>query len=179
MLLIFGVLAVVYWFGFKDKTPPAATSPEPTPESIIVTKYEPKDVQKVSWNFGNTKATLERVNDTTWKLSEPPILVDNSRAEQIVSNVAYITGQYKYPFTEVSREDAGLAQPSLVVSMSTKDNKNERILVGKKTIDGEYYYITKDGLDYSTLANSYMLDELMVDPYTLTPTPSGSPTSTP
>lgn len=179
LLLLCGVLGAVYWFGFKDKTPAPTTEPAPTREQIEITNFDTSQVQEVSWEAGSTKGTVQRVSDSEWKLINPPIAVDQEKAQSLATTASKISGENKYSFGELSKKDAGFDFPTSVVTIKTKDGKSERIIVGKKTIDESYYYVTKDGLDYSTLVYTYLIDDLSQDPYSLGPSPSTSPVGSP
>lgn len=174
LLLIFIGLAVVYWFGFKDKTPPAVNQPVATRESVSLVALDVAQVQEISWNYQTTKAKMSHVSDSEWKLVEPSIVADGAQLTEYARSALDIRGENKYPFTQVSREDAGLNSPTLTISIVTKDNKAEKVIVGKETLDKEFYYASKDGLDFSTLLSSYLVENLKKDPYSLTPLPSAS-----
>lgn len=176
--LLFVALLGVYWYGFKDRTPPSENqSAVATPIELIA--LETTNIQEVTWTFTSTKGTLQQNQDSTWKLVDPAISVDNSKASLFVSSISRLSGQRKYPFSEVSKENAGLITPEITLAFKMKDGASHKVLIGKKTIDGEYYYAAKEGQDFSVLLSAYVVEDMRKDPYSLVPSPSGSPVATP
>jgi hypothetical protein len=178
LILLFGVMLAIYWFGFKDKTPPAE-APTPTAESRALVSLDQKSVQEIQWSFGSSKGTLGRVSDSEWKLIDPPISADKDKLSSFVSAIFALKGENTYPFAQTSKQETGLDSPLVTIRLKTKDGKNESILIGKQTVDGEYNYATRDGWDYSILLASYSVEDLKKDPYTLGSTPSTSPAASP
>jgi Domain of unknown function (DUF4340) len=174
LLSVFVGLTAVYWFSFKDKTPPLTDQPLPTRESIVLVSVEAAEAQEISWSYQTTKGKISRISDTDWKLVEPSIVADGAQLADYARTALDIRGENRYPFSQVSRQDAGLDSPSLVITIVAKDNKTEKILIGKETIDKEYYYVSKEGSDFSTLVSSFSVDSIKRDPYSMTPIPSPS-----
>jgi hypothetical protein len=176
LVFVFGVVFAFYWFGgYRSKAVPPDEQPAATRERITLFSTDAKRAKEISWRFGSTKAKLVSVNDTDWKLVEPPLVTDSTQTAGFVSTLFDLRGESKYPFAEVSRADVGLEEPSFEIQITSKENVVDKILVGKLTLDKEYYYASKEGSDFSTLLPSYAVDELKRDPYSFGPksSPSG------
>jgi hypothetical protein len=176
------VLVFVAFFSFfciyqKDKKPPEPKSDAAAPETYQLTSYKPENLSEISWKSASYSATLQNPGDQKWKLITPPILSDEAKSKSYVDSLISLTGTQKIKAKDLTPADTGLNAPTLTINVKKKDNSTELLKIGAKTVDGDYYYSTKEGSDTITLLSSYVIDDLNKDPESLKPDPSVSPIS--
>ncbi len=178
LVLLFVALFSYFWIYQKDKK-----APEPTPdpasaplESVALATFKADDLAEISWKSASYSATIQ--NSSGWKLTQPSLPSDPIKVKSYVDSVVSLSGSRKYDSKDLSASETGLDKPSLTVILQKKDNSSETIKVGNKTVDGDYYYATRDGFDAITLLGTYVIDDINKDPNTLKPDPaSASPVS--
>ncbi len=172
LVLLLGLLYGSYYYWFR--TPKESIAPSATPEIVQLFNYTETDIAEVSWKYASGSGTLQR-SDAGWKLVSPPVSVDQAKVGAFISSFTRLDGQYRYSLDKVSKETAGVNNPSYTLTVKKKDGNVQTLLIGRQAIGGDYYYAFKEDTDFVTLLSSYVISGMEIDPYSLSPSPSGSP----
>ncbi|MDQ3098408.1 MAG: DUF4340 domain-containing protein [bacterium] len=175
IVVVFVALFSYFWIYQKDKVPPEPVSDIPAPETYQLANYSADDLTEISWKSASYSATIQNPGEQKWKLVTPALPADEKKIKAYADSLLSLTGNRKLSTKDISLNDAGLSAPLLTISIKKKDNSTDVYKVGSKTIDGDYYYVAKDGSDVITLLGSYVIDDLNKDPATLRVEPSSSP----
>ena len=88
---------------------------------------------------------LSSEQPAVWRLVErPEVDLDDSKVDLLAGNLADLEGS---EFAHgVSAEESGLADPAARILLSTVDDRDFRLLVGKEAGDGQYYVSLENGI---------------------------------
>jgi len=109
-------------------------------------KFDGKDVVKVDIVKGTDHVVLERVDEQTWKASEPKDLpdFDSSRAQMVAMSFVNLRA---VQIAQIPAKDAkaGLAKPTGVVKMWKKGEAAPALTVTVGALEGKAYYVQVSG----------------------------------
>lgn len=150
-LLLALVIALVMVKKHKSVQPEPEEIQNNTVNTYVLTDYDNEMVEKILVQLDNEQ--IEYYNDAEmWKLAD----VDNSVLDNssIAFNVAAFLQLGSTQLIEENCENLekyGLLQPSAVMSLMLKDNTEQKLYLGDKTADNNYYYITIDNKSIYTI----------------------------
>jgi Domain of unknown function (DUF4340) len=112
-----------------------------------LSKLDLKDVVKVDFVKGSDHVVVERVDDATWKATEPKDFVsefDTARAQGALSALANLKAQGIAPL-QAKDAKAGLAKPTGVVKLWKKGEAAPTLTVTVGALEGKSYYVQASG----------------------------------
>lgn len=173
LTLVFVALFSYFWIYQKDTTPPEPKSDIPAPKTYQLAMYNSDDLSEISWKSASYSAKLQSTGEQKWRVVEPAAFVsDETKTKAYADSILALTGSQQYDLKNLDDKISGFNNPSLELIVKKKDGATDIYKFGNKTIDGDYYYVTKEGTNIVTLLGSFIVEDLIKDPQTLRPDPS-------
>ena len=144
-VVLAGLAGGLYWSNKTEaaKAAKPATS-DTTPKILSLTDA---DIKKIDLKKKDgTDTALEKNNAGKWQMTAPKEYgVDQDTASQLVSSVASVTSDRVVEDKASDLSQYGLNAPSLEVTVTTKDGKSKKLLIGDDTPTGSGAYVALAG----------------------------------
>jgi len=119
-------------------------SQEKKEQAKMLTKIEPKNINKIEILSGKEKITVKKEN-SKWKLTHPvKTLADKYSIENLVDNFSKLKPEKQVEEKATNLKKYGLKNPNKGIALYTKNNKEYKIYFGKKGPLSESYYAKLD-----------------------------------
>lgn len=144
-VVLAGLAGGLYWSNKTEaaKASKPATS-DTTPKILSLTDADIKKIDLKKKDGSDT--ALEKNNAGKWQITAPkPYGVDQDAASQLVSSVASVTSDRVVEDKASDLSQYGLNAPSLVVTVTTKDGKSKKLMIGDDTPTGSGAYVALAG----------------------------------
>ena len=134
----------VYW---SNKTKDAAANkPDPNAPPKILTVPEDQFRQIEIRKAGTEGVVLRKSDAGKWEMTAPKTLaVDQDAAGSMVSTLASLTSSRVVEEKSSNLAEFGLASPALEISLTRKDGKTSRLLLGDESPAGGGVFVKLDG----------------------------------
>jgi Domain of unknown function (DUF4340) len=144
VLVLAALTGVLYWSQHHKSTESSAEASSETPPKIL--SLNESDITNVDLKKGAGDVILSKDNSGTWSISAPkPLRADQSSVRNIVSTLSSLSADRLLEEKAGDLKSYGLNQPTLEVSVTEKNNKKEKLLVGDNTPTGSAAYAKLDG----------------------------------
>ena len=134
------------WWSNKEKAAEAAKPPKDAPPKIV---QIPEDqMKKIEIDKkGLDPMVVERIDGRKWEIAsaKPPLGGDTDAMSSLTSSLANVTADRVIEDKASDLTPYGLNSPSLVITVTKKDNKTVKLLVGDDTPAGGDVYAKVDG----------------------------------
>ncbi|MEZ5355319.1 MAG: DUF4340 domain-containing protein [Bryobacteraceae bacterium] len=141
---ILGVLSIAVWFSNKaEKEKEGKPAPDAPPKIVEI----PTDqIQRVAIAKDGAVTILERNADGKWALTAPKAFrADQDAASGLVNTFNSLASDRLVEEKGGNPADFGLVTPSLAVTITRKDNKATKLLLGDETPTGGGVFAKLDG----------------------------------
>jgi ribosomal protein L12E/L44/L45/RPP1/RPP2 len=127
-LVLAALSGALYWSNRKQK----AEESKPAAETPKIVKMEANDVQKVELKRKDGQVVVvERGRDNQWTITAPkPLRADQETTGSLVSTLASLSSDKVVDEKPADLSQFGFNTPSLEVTITKKDGKTAKILVG-------------------------------------------------
>ncbi len=147
-LLIAAVLlaalgGLLYWSNKKKK----ADESKPLVDTAKIFKWESGDIQKIELKRRDGEPTvLEKNKEGQWAIVAPkPYRADQDTVSSMVSTLASLNADRTVEDQAADLSPYGLDKPSLEVTLTLKDGKTAKLLVGDEVPTGSGSFVKADG----------------------------------
>jgi hypothetical protein len=144
-VVLAGLAGGLYWSNKTEaaKAAKPATS-DTTPKILSLTDADIKKIDLKKKDGADT--TLEKNSAGKWQMTAPKAYgVDQDAASQLVSSVASVTSDRVVEDKASDLSQYGLNAPSLEVTVTTKDGKSKKLMIGDDTPTGSGAYVSLAG----------------------------------
>ena len=144
-VVLAGLAGGLYW---SNKTEAAkAAKPSSTDTTPKVLSLTDADIKKIDLKKkGGDETVLDKNNAGKWQITAPKEYgVDQDAASQLVSSVSTVTSDRVVEDKASDLGQYGLNAPSLEVTVTTKDGKSKKLLIGDDTPTGSGAYVMLAG----------------------------------
>ena len=165
VLLLAGLGGAVWWSNRSE----AAKASKPAPDtSIKILSFKEDAVRQVEFKKRDGQDTIVKKDDSgKWIIAAPkPLAADQSAVNGVVSSAASLTADRVIDENVTDLASYGLAPAADEVTVSLKDGKTTKLLVGDATPTGSDVYAKVDGdprLFTMTSGNKDSLDKASKD----------------
>ena len=141
LLAVLGGL--LYWSNKKKK----AEENKPLTDIIKIFSFDSGDIRKVEIKRKDGElVALEKNKDGQWAIVAPkPYRADQDAISSLVSTLATLNADKIVEEKPVNLADFGLADPALQVTLTLKDGKTAKLLVGDETPTGSGSFVRAEG----------------------------------
>jgi len=143
-LLLAGLGGAVWWSNRSE----AAKAAKPTPDtSIKILTFKEDAVRQIEFKKRDGTDTIVKKDDSgKWAITAPkPLAADQSAMNGVVSSAAALTADRVIDENVTDLASYGLAPPADEVTVSLKDGKTVKLLIGDATPTGSDVYAKVDG----------------------------------
>jgi len=143
-LLLAGLGGAVWWSNRSE----AAKAAKPTPDtSIKILTFKEDAVRQIEFKKRDGTDTIVKKDDSgKWTITAPkPLAVDQAAMNGVVSSAAALTADRVIDENVTDLASYGLAPPADEVTVSLKDGKTVKLLIGDATPTGSDVYAKVDG----------------------------------
>jgi hypothetical protein len=160
LILLAVAIVAIAGFGIAQKASPPSNGLAATPTPILL-DLQPSGVTDFDVKTGDHETELTK-NGTTWQLVKPSQTsdVDQTKVSQLVSQVATLAGTRSVASGAGDLQPYGLRTPFMTVALTGANNKQEVLLIGDKTINGNAYYAMRQGGSDVALIDSALVASL-------------------
>ncbi len=140
----FAILAgLLYW---SDHRKPSAEAAKPDATAPPILKLDQDSITKLELKKKDAPPILLTKNGSNWKITQPkPYGADQSTVSSMLSTVSALDSERLVDEKSADLQRYGLAQPSLELDVTQKDNKTQRLLLGDDTPAGSGVYAALAG----------------------------------
>jgi hypothetical protein len=148
-LLIAAVLlavlgGAVYWSNKKAATDEAKPAADASPKVLSVPEDQIKQLELKK--AGVPSVVLSRGGDGKWQITAPePLRVDQDAVSSLVSTVSSLASDRLVEEKTADFSSFGLDKPGLEVTVTKKDGKTEKVLIGDETPTGSGFFARISG----------------------------------
>ena len=144
-VVLAGLAGGLYWSNKTEAAKAAKpVSSDTTPKIISLTDADIKKIDLKKKDGSDT--TLEKNNAGKWQMIAPKNYgVDQDAASQLVSSVASVTSDRVVEDKASDLSQYGLSAPSLELTVTTKDGKSKKLMIGDDTPTGSGAYVALAG----------------------------------
>ncbi|HZT05651.1 MAG TPA: DUF4340 domain-containing protein [Chloroflexota bacterium] len=174
MVVAFAVLAAGVFAIEKTQPAPAA---EGAPTYIVDAKDT--DVQRLDVQTSAGSQAFERAEPVGWKFADSGDQADLSRVSSVVNRLVKLRSSAKVTDKPGDLAQYGLSPAADQATLSMKDGKTIRVLVGSKTPNGAAYYAMVEGRGELHTINTLLvgdIEKLVSEPPIPTPVVTATPT---
>ena len=133
-------------YHFLIDVPTEKRQKEEKARSEKVLLFEAEDVESLTLSGKNSPVTLERIDASAWKMTEPvEALGDSTTVSDFLSLLKQLNFVRIVEETPADISVFGLDTPSLQISLSLKNGKERGIRIGDDHPMGGKIYLTRDG----------------------------------
>ncbi len=143
-VVLLALVGTLYWSEHRkpkeDTTVSADTSP-------AILKLDEASITKVDLKKKDSAPiALSKDGSGSWQITEPkPLSADQNTVSSMVSALASLRSERVVEDKASDLQPFGLAQPTLEVDLSEKDNKSQKLLIGDDTPTGSAVYAMLTG----------------------------------
>jgi uncharacterized protein DUF4340 len=138
-VVLLALLGTLYWSGRRKNAEEASAKPDASPailkldESAITRlEFKKKDAEPV---------VLAKNNAGTWAITEPkPLGADQGSVSSTLSTLASLSSERVVEDHPTDLKPFGLEQSALEIDVTSKDNKQQRLLIGDETPTGSAHF---------------------------------------
>jgi hypothetical protein len=143
LAVLAALTATLYW---SNHHKPAETAQTPVDVPPKILALQAADIVGVSLEKKDAAAVVLKKEGNDWRLTEPQSLAaDQSAVTGVVSTLATLDSQRLVDEKPLDLNSYGLAHPSLAATVTEKDHKTQRVLIGDDTPTGNGAYAKLDG----------------------------------
>ena len=144
VLVLAALMGALYWSEHHKSADNSAEASADTPPKILA--LSESDITQVDLKKEASDVVLAKDNSGNWSMTAPkPLRVDQSAVRNIVSSLSSLSADRLLEDKAGDLKAYGLNQPSLVVGITEKNNKTQKLLVGENTPTGSAAYAKLDG----------------------------------
>ena len=143
--VVCAVLAgVLYW---SDHRKSSAEAAKPTSDSSpAILKLDENSITRVEIKKKDAPAIELAKNGSDWKITEPKAYAaDQSSVSSMLSTISSLNSERLVDDKSSDLQRYGLAQPSIELGVTEKDNKTQHLLLGDDTPAGNAVYAALAG----------------------------------
>lgn len=134
----------VYWSNREKKAEAAKPAVGAAPKIVSIPDDQIKQIELAK--KGAEPVILDRVDSSKWKITAPkPLPADNDAMSSLASAVSSVTADRVIEDKATDLSPYGLNAPSLTVTVTKKDNKATKLLLGDDTPTGSDVYAKVEG----------------------------------
>lgn len=136
---------VYYWSNHKKTVEPDVKVSADSPQKILT--LPEADITKLDIKRkGYSELVLAKNDAGKWQITAPQAFAaDQSSVTGVVSTVSSLMSERLIEEKPANLSDYGLADPSLEVDVTEKDNKTQKVLIGNNTPSGNAAYVALAG----------------------------------
>jgi len=144
-VVLAGLAGGLYWSNKTEAAKAAKpVSSDTTPKILSLTDADIKKIDLKKKDGSDT--ALEKNNAGKWQMTAPKAYgVDQDAASQLVSSVASVTSDRVVEDKASDLSQYGLNAPALELTVTTKDGKSKKLLIGDDTPTGSGAYVALAG----------------------------------
>jgi hypothetical protein len=153
-IVLAALSGVLYWSNHRKPAETAAKVSADTPPKILT--LAEADIAKVDIKKKSGDEVQLSKNDAgKWQIAgAKPLLADQNEVSSMLSTLSSLSSERLIEEKAGNLADYGLAQPSVEVDVTEKDNKTQKLLIGNNTPAGSAAYVALvGGPRVFTLAN--------------------------
>src|SRR5215469_8553050 len=131
-LVFAGLAGFLYW---SDHHKPSAEAAKPdTDAAPSILKLDENSITKLELKKKDASPILLTKSGSDWKITEPkPLPADQATVSSLLSTVSSLDSERLVDDKSSNLERYGLAAPGFELSVTEKDNKTQRLLLGDDT----------------------------------------------
>lgn len=143
VVLLAALSGLLYWSNKKKK----AEENKPLTDTIKIFSFDSGDIRKVEIKRKDGElVVLEKNKDGQWAIVAPkPYRADQDVVSSLVSTLATLNADKTVDEKPANLADFGLLDPSLQVTLTLKDGKTAKLLVGDETPTGSGSFVRAEG----------------------------------
>ncbi|MGJ7044371.1 DUF4340 domain-containing protein [Thermoanaerobacterium thermosulfurigenes] len=151
MLLILGVLAGYYYYAKSTK--------KPAPSTNIINISKSK-ISSVDIKDAGNELAIEK-SGSTYNVTKPvSYKADSTSTDDLFNSISGL--KYSRKFTDTDVKKYGLDKSDFTISVSSKDGKNEELLVGNKSPVGDSYYAKLKNSNYIYVVDASSIENFQI-----------------
>ncbi|AEF16550.1 hypothetical protein Thexy_0498 [Thermoanaerobacterium xylanolyticum LX-11] len=151
MLLILGVLAGYYYYAKSTK--------KPAPSTNIINISKSK-ISSVDIKDAGNELAIEK-SGSTYNVTKPvSYKADSTSTDDLFNSISGL--KYSRKFTDTDVRKYGLDKSDFTISVSSKDGKNEELLVGNKSPVGDSYYAKLKNSNYIYVVDASSIENFQI-----------------
>lgn len=135
---------VLYWSNHRKPDSDVKVSADAPPKILTIPEA---DITRVGIKKkGGEDLTLEKDVAGKWQITEPkPLRADQNEVSTVLSTVSSLSSDRLIDEKAGNLSEYGLAQPSIEVDVTEKNNKTQKVLIGDNTPTGNAVYVSLAG----------------------------------
>jgi len=143
-LVFAGLAGFLYW---SDHHKPSAEAAKPdTDAAPSILKLDENSITKLELKKKDAPPILLTKSGSDWKISEPkPLPADQPTVTSLLSTISSLDSERLVEDKSSNLERYGLVSPTFELTISAKDNKTQRLLLGDETPAGSGVYAALAG----------------------------------
>lgn len=143
-IVLAALSGVLYWSNHKKTSASDVKVAADAPPRIL--SVPEADITKIAIKKGDDETQLTKNDAGKWEITAPKALrADQNTVSSVISTMSSMSAERLIDAKATNLGEYGLAQPALEVSITEKNNKTQKLLVGDKTPTGDAIYVALEG----------------------------------
>ena len=143
-VILLALGGALYW---SEHRKPEADAPKASDASPVILKLDNTAITKVELKKKDAEPiVLTKSASGAWEITQPkPLAADQSNVSSTLSSLSSLTSERVVDDKPSNLQQYGLAAPAVEVSVTEKDNKSQKLLLGDDTPTGSAVYVMLAG----------------------------------
>lgn len=143
-IVLAALSGVLYWSNHKKTSANDVKVAADAPPKIL--SVPEADITKIAIKKGDDETQLAKNDAGKWEITAPKALrADQDAVSGVISTMSSMSAERLIDAKTANLSEYGLAQPAVEVSITEKNNKTQKLLVGDKTPTGNAIYVALEG----------------------------------